>query len=117
GRDDALERRIAEPHHLLRAIERLDLAVGRDAGDKQVDAVGPDVQSSDLHGLTVIVSPCRSVGSGCVALSIPIARTRTDSSPSAARSTPSWCWSPTDRASSRGRRTRSSPGGRPTRAP
>ena len=50
GRDHALERRVAEPHHLLGAIERLDLAVGRDAGDEQVDAVGPDVEGGDLHG-------------------------------------------------------------------
>ena len=56
GRDHALERRVAEPHHLLGAIERLDLAVGRDAGDEQVDAVGPDVEGGDLHGWMVIVS-------------------------------------------------------------
>src|SRR5207248_1408791 len=50
GGDHALEGRVAEADHVLGAIEGVDLTVGADPGDEQVDGVGADVEGRDLHG-------------------------------------------------------------------
>ena len=50
GRDDALvQGRVAQPDHLLGAIEDVDAPTGLDVGHHQVERVGPNIQGSDTH--------------------------------------------------------------------
>ncbi len=50
GRDDPLvQGRVAQPHHLLGAVEHVDPAPRLDVGDDEVERVGPHVQRGDTH--------------------------------------------------------------------
>ncbi len=50
GRDDPLvQGRVAEPHHLLGAVEHVDAAARLDVGDDEVERVGPHVEGGDTH--------------------------------------------------------------------